>query len=73
MFMKFFACILSVYILFLSAIPCVDRPEDHSLQRIEVTQNHPESHQHNTDQCSPFCTCECCVSPVIQQNPIVRL
>jgi hypothetical protein len=61
--MKFFATILSLYILLLTAIPCVDHPEDHTLQKIEITQSATDNHQHEGDQCSPFCTCDCCVSP----------
>ena len=64
--MKFFACILSLYILVLVAIPCVDKPEDHTLQKSEITQNTTDNNQNECDQCSPFCTCNCCASPVIQ-------
>jgi hypothetical protein len=71
--MKIFACILSLYILALTAIPCVDHPEDHTLQKIEITQSATGNHQHEGDQCSPFCTCDCCVSPIIHQDFIVRL
>ena len=70
--MKFFACILSLYIMVLIAIPCADRPEDHSLQKSEITQNTGSNHQHDCDHCSPFCTCNCCASPVIQQESIIQ-
>jgi hypothetical protein len=71
--MKFFATILSVYILFLVAIPCVDQPEDHTVQKMQNTQSPADNHQHDGDQCSPFCTCDCCVSPILRQNFIVSL
>lgn len=66
--MKLFACILSIYIVVLTAIPCIDRPEDSHLQKSEIEGNTANSHQHTEgDQCSPFCTCNCCGTPVIQQ------
>jgi len=53
----------------LTAVPCVDRPEDHAMQKNEISQSQSE-HQHHDgdDHCSPFCTCNCCASPVIQQD-----
>lgn len=71
--MKLLASILSFYILLLTAIPCIDQPEDYTLQKTEIAQNTTDSHQHEGDQCSPFCTCDCCVSPIIQLDFIVRL
>jgi len=70
--MKIFACILSVYIMVLTAIPCVDKPEDITMQKMEITQNNTDSHQNDVDHCSPFCTCNCCASPVIQLNVLVN-
>ena len=66
--MKILACILSLYILALIAIPCIDRPVDHPLQKTEIAQNTSGSHQHECDHCSPFCACNCCTSPVIQMD-----
>lgn len=67
--MKLFACILSIYIVALTAIPCIDRPEDSHLQKSEIGGNAANSHQHTEgDQCSPFCTCNCCATPVIYQD-----
>jgi len=46
-------------ILTLTAIPCIDEPQDNTLQKVELsgtTNNLPG----DTDQCSPFCTCQCC-------------
>ncbi|MFN8254180.1 MAG: DUF6660 family protein [Bacteroidales bacterium] len=59
--MKIFAFILSAYVLYLTAIPCIDVPFDNSIQKTEISQttNH-ENHQSDTDHCSPFCTCQCC-------------
>lgn len=66
--MKIIAFILSVYILFLTAVPCIDKPEDYAVAKSEIsplTKNH--NHQ-DCDHCSPFCTCNCCSSPKIQQT-----
>jgi len=67
--MRLIACILSFYIVVLTAIPCIDRPEDNHLQKTEIGGNANTGHQHNDgDQCSPFCTCSCCATPVIYQD-----
>jgi len=67
--MRLVACILSIYIMVLIAIPCVDRPEDNHLQKTEIGGNARNGHQHHDgDQCSPFCTCNCCATPVIYQD-----
>jgi hypothetical protein len=71
--MKLFAYIFSFYILLLTAIPCVDHPEDQSVKKSEIAQSSAENHQNHSDQCSPFCTCDCCVSPVIHQDSIARI
>jgi hypothetical protein len=67
--MKNFAFILSVYIMVLTAIPCVDKPENEPLHKSEITQKSSDNHHHSdSDHCSPFCTCNCCACPVIQQE-----
>jgi hypothetical protein len=69
--MKIFACILSFYIVVLTAIPCVDKPEDHTLQKTEISQKTTDSQQQDIDHCSPFCTCNCCSSSKIQQYQVI--
>ena len=71
--MKIFAYLLSFVVLALTAIPCVDQPEDHTLQKTEITRNTTDNHQHEDGQCSPFCTCECCASPIIHADFNVSL
>ncbi|MBK8808019.1 MAG: hypothetical protein IPO21_15780 [Bacteroidales bacterium] len=68
--MKYFAFILSVYVLVLTAIPCVDVPKDNTVQKIELTNSTSEHHEHTTDLCSPFCTCDCCASPILNNSTI---
>lgn len=66
--MRLLACILSIYIVALTAIPCIDRPEDNRFQKTEMEANADSNRQHDCDQCSPFCTCNCCATPVIYQD-----
>jgi hypothetical protein len=36
---------------------------------MEITKSQANDQQHNDgDHCSPLCTCNCCASPVIQQD-----
>ena len=65
--MKIFAFILSFYILALTALPCIDVPEDNNLDMNKVSQNTSDGHTNDSDHCSPFCSCSCCVTPVIHQ------
>ncbi len=58
--MKAFAYILSLYMLVLTAISCIDVPKENALYKAEFYQNTPNSHQNNADHCSPSCTCQCC-------------
>ena len=61
--MKIFAFILSLYIVWLTTIPCVDVPQDNTMHKIELTkQNQDNQHHDGTDHCTPFCTCNCCQS-----------
>ena len=62
--MKAFACILSLYILILTAIPCIDVPQDQAAFQTELSQTTTHNCQNGPDTCSPFCVCNCCVSPI---------
>jgi hypothetical protein len=65
--MRFFCYILSIYIISLTAIPCIDGSFDDHGQKTELGEK--EHHQHHEgDDCSPLCTCNCCATPVIQQD-----
>lgn len=68
--MKYFAFILSVYVLVLTGIPCVDVPKDNTMQKNELSNSSSDHHEHTTDLCSPFCTCDCCVSPILTNSSI---
>ena len=71
--MRFFACILSIYVVILTAVPCVDKLTDNHMPQTEIGGKTNTGHQHHDgDQCSPFCTCNCCATPVIQQESIIQ-
>ena len=62
----------SILILTLSVLPCSDTIECNDKTKTEITQqdNH-EKHNHNSEQCPPFCSCACCGVNVFQfQNPV---
>lgn len=63
--MKITACILSFIVVVLTAMPCMDKPQDNTLTKTEIAGQTNETHHTDTDHCSPFCTCMCCASPVI--------
>ncbi|MBP8849838.1 MAG: hypothetical protein KBG80_04705 [Breznakibacter sp.] len=58
------ALIFSLYILALTALPCVDVHKDEAETKIELSDT-AHNHHNENDLCSPFCTCDCCVSPVL--------
>jgi hypothetical protein len=68
--MRFLACILSLYILVLTAVPCLDAPEFLGNETVQLTQNTANNTQEipNVDWCSPFCVCSCCVSSITYQE-----
>ena len=55
--MKILTFILSLYVLVLTAIPCVDVPKDNNVQKIVLAQSSTDNHQNDVDSCSLFCTC----------------
>ena len=71
--MKLFASILSIYILLLTAIPCVDVPPDKNLHKMQLFGQTTNDHPSDTDHCTPFCPCDCCLTPVIQEEPSIQL
>jgi len=70
--MRIFASILVMFILVLVATPCPDA-KDTSLHKIENTSRTSEDHQNDVGHCSPFCTCNCCATPVIYQPCFIDL
>ena len=71
--MRVLACILSIYVVILTAIPCVDKLTEDHLPQTGIGGKVDAGHQHHDgDQCSPFCTCNCCATPVIQQEFFIQ-
>ena len=68
--MRHLAFILSIYVVVLTAIPCVD-VQIASLESAQQSQQ--DHHQGEGDHCSPFCTCNCCATSVIFQDLQVQL
>ncbi len=73
--MKVLAVILSFYLLILTAIPCIDSYYDANTScKTELTQQNPDNHHHSdSDNCSPFCTCNCCATSVVFQSQMAQL
>lgn len=59
--LKAISYILSIYVVFLSMLPCSDGMEYFSAQ-ISPVQQAAEHQNHNDEPelCSPFCKCSCC-------------
>ncbi|MHB9056974.1 MAG: DUF6660 family protein [Paludibacteraceae bacterium] len=66
---RILAILFSIYIITLLVAPCADVHENICHKTQDSTHSLPESHESGCDCCSPFCTCNCCVSPVpVQVN-----
>lgn len=59
--MKVFSILMSIYILFMVSLPCVDNIEGKAKICHEINTGQT-THHHNSraDSCSPFCVCSCC-------------
>ncbi|MEI6747542.1 MAG: DUF6660 family protein [Bacteroidales bacterium] len=72
--MKLSSFILALYLLALMAIPCIDVQRHESMNQIEFSRQSQNTHHHSdADNCSPFCTCNCCATSVIFQEFPVQL
>lgn len=61
--MKFFTIIFSIYLLALSVMPCADMMECKHQSEKSVSPfaaNNHEKHSGDSEQCTPFCICNCC-------------
>ncbi|XAZ82157.1 DUF6660 family protein (plasmid) [Fibrella sp. ES10-3-2-2] len=69
--MKWLTTILAFYLLTLSLWPCADEAmpvcSQSAVGAVSVTHSSdvPASHQHDYDQCTPFCICSCCATSII--------
>ena len=51
----------------MSCLPCGDSKEcdiKKSEAKISATDNH-QQHKHDTEACTPFCTCSCCAVSIV--------
>ena len=70
--MKYITLILSIYFLALTTMPCIDKPLENNIQQgLSYIQSDLDDHQ-NCTACSPFCFCDCCVTPIFQQITNIR-
>lgn len=59
--MKNFWLFFSVFLFSLSVYPCSDNEEYETITKTEISKNNnQEKHSHESEQCTPFCTCACC-------------
>jgi hypothetical protein len=63
--MKIFAYILSFYMVALTLLPCVDLPEDNCVHTQHFSTQTSQTQHDARDTCSPFCSCNCCSSPLV--------
>jgi len=67
--MRFLALIFSMYILLLTSLPCKEMKEKDHAQNAPVSQS--SNNHDNCNECSPFCTCNCCATPMVCQLDLV--
>lgn len=60
--------ILCLYILALTAAPCVDHAHDGLQHQEKVMKAYNDHGIHAADACSPFCFCNCCGTLVLKKE-----
>ncbi|MDZ7614743.1 MAG: DUF6660 family protein [Flavobacteriaceae bacterium] len=67
--MKLVTYIISIYLIALSCMPCVDMEVNSAEhKKNEITSNHNEKssdHDKENNLCPPFCSCNCCGSQTV--------
>ncbi|WP_460893971.1 DUF6660 family protein [Rufibacter soli] len=60
--MKWFAVLLSVFMIVMSCVPCADAAQgEDTLAQTNISSNQDsDAHSPVTDLCSPLCICNCC-------------
>ncbi|WP_373422661.1 DUF6660 family protein [Pontibacter ummariensis] len=69
--MKWFAILLSVFMMVISCVPGADAaPGEDALAQTTINSNtDSEDHSPAADLCSPLCICNCCTGFVLQKSP----
>jgi len=50
--------------LYLACLPCGDSIEcNPKMEKTISAENNHQEHQHESESCTPFCTCSCCAVP----------
>lgn len=70
--MKWFAVILAAYVLFLTGLPCVDKPWENESDMAACPQHGYDHQAPQSDHCSPFCVCDCCATQVAYMDNSVH-
>jgi hypothetical protein len=54
--------IFALYLLMLPCIPCADNKlcNDVNTTEVSIDAYDHDDHQHDDDNCNPFCSCACC-------------
>ena len=75
--MKALSILLSLYVLYMVSLPCVDEAINCNKVSTEISSGHNNHHDTNhVDECSPFCVCACCsvsvdiTTFVFETNPV---
>lgn len=58
--LKILTYILSIIVVILTIMPCIDKPLDKNADTVLITQQANDSTPNEADHCSPFCSCQCC-------------
>jgi hypothetical protein len=66
--MKVIAIILSIFTFALSVIPCDDEGVFATEQLTSISQSSDHNSHNDIDLCTPFCSCVCCASIVLEPN-----
>ncbi|WP_394341683.1 DUF6660 family protein [Solitalea longa] len=70
--MKWLCYILSLYMLVLICVPCGDNIECKKItQEQEGNAGNHDSHNHEQENCSPFCLCSCCSIAINTTEPLL--
>jgi len=71
--MRFFAFIMAVIVLALSAMPCMDEGcgINSGKTNAQISTSHNSTGHSDSDPCSPFCTCNCCSGVTILFSSIL--
>lgn len=62
--MKLISLILSIIILTLAFVPCAEA-DMISVGSTEQTEHEHTDGDHEHDDCTPFCSCDCCGVPIV--------